>query len=91
MRKSAKIKGMPIKDNVLAKELETFDLKKGELLAKGTGKFVLIKDDKVIDIFDTQMDAINQGYERFKDKPFLVKQIMQVDKAQNFTTYNIAI
>ena len=91
LRENAKIKGMGIENNLLTKELQTYVQKKDELLAKGQGKFVLIKGDKAIDVFDTQMDAINQGYEKFRDKPFLVKQILQVDEAQNFTSFNIAV
>ena len=70
---------------LLKKEIEVYESQKAELLDKSKGKFVLIKDDKVIDIFDTEIDAIRQGYKRFGNVPFLVKQIVELEIPQNFT------
>ncbi len=36
---------------LLEKELATYEHKRDELLAKAKGKFVLIKDDEVVDVF----------------------------------------
>lgn len=71
---------------MLAKELQTYEAKKTELVGKSKGKFALIKDNEVIDIFDTKIDAIRQGYERFGNVPFFVKQIVEIDIPQNFTS-----
>ena len=70
---------------LLKKEIEVYESQKAELLDKSKGKFVLIKDDKVIDIFDTEIDAIRQGYKRFGNVLFLVKQIVELEIPQNFT------
>jgi len=70
---------------MLTKELQTYVAKKSELIGKSKGKFALIKDNEVIDIFDTKIDAIRQGYERFGNVPFFVKQIVEIDIPQNFT------
>jgi len=66
--------------DLLMKEIETYQAHKSELLAKWNGMFVLIKDDQVIGVFDTKMDAVRQGYERLGDVPFLVKQIREIDE-----------
>ena len=71
---------------ILDRELTTYEVKKHELLGNSNGKFVLIKDDVVVDVFDTPIDAIRIGYERFGNVPFLVKQIVEVDIPQNFTS-----
>ncbi|MGB3480314.1 MAG: hypothetical protein WBB67_14290 [bacterium] len=71
---------------VLEKELKTYETKKQELIGKSKGKFALVKDDQVIDVFDTKIDAIRQGYERFGNVPFLVKQIVEIETPQNFTS-----
>lgn len=68
----------------LQQELKTFENKKSELLSRSKGKFVLIKKEKVIGIFETEEDAINQGYVKFKNTPFLVKQILETDPNYNF-------
>jgi len=73
-------------EKVLAKELQTYAAQKTELIGRSNGKFALIKDDKVIGVFDTRMDAIRQGYERFGNVPFLTKQIVEVEIPQNFTS-----
>ena len=70
---------------MLTKELQTYEAYRSELIGKSKGKFALVKDDKVVDIFDTKIDAIRQGYERFGNVPFLVKQIVEIDIPQNFT------
>ena len=72
--------------NMLRKELQTYEVKKSELVGKYRGKFALIKNTDVVDIFDTKLDAIRQGYERFGVVPFLVKQIVEVETPQNFTS-----
>lgn len=76
---------------MLKKELETYKAQKSKLIGKSEGKFALIKDDKVIDVFDTKIDAIRQGYERFGNVSFLVKQIVEVETPQNFTSNLLGI
>ncbi len=65
----------------LEKELETYKSKLPELTAS-EGKFVLIRGDQVIGIFDTYADAIKEGYEKFELAPFLVKQIQAIERVQ---------
>ena len=72
-------------------EIRYFEATRDQLLGKAKGKFVLIKGDKLIDIFESQIDAIKVGYEKFGNEPFLVKQILEVDTPQNFTSYQMAI
>jgi len=72
--------------NILQQELQTYEAQKNELVGKAKGKFALIKGDKVIDVFDTRGDAIKQGYEKLGNVPFLVKQIIEVEVPQNFTS-----
>ena len=71
---------------MLRTELETYGAQKNELIGKSKGKFALVKDDHVIGVFDTKIDAIRQGYDRFGNVPFLVKQIVEVETPQNFTS-----
>ena len=77
--------------NVLKKELETFESHKGELLGKGSGKYVLIKGDKVVDIFENQADAIAAGYKQFGNVPFLVKQILEIETPVNFYSFKLVV
>lgn len=72
--------------DLLKKELQTYEARKAELIGKYRGKFTLIKDADVFGVFDTKLDAIRQGYERFGKVPFLVKQIVEIETPQHFTS-----
>lgn len=75
----------------LEQEIKYFETARDQLLGKAKGKFALIKGDKLIDIFENQLDAIKIGYEKFGNEPFLVKQILEVDTPQNFTSHQLAL
>jgi hypothetical protein len=62
-------------------ELATYKEKLPELLAGGNeGKFVLVHDRSIIDVYGTYEDALKEGYNRFKLAPFLVKQVQSVEQ-----------
>jgi hypothetical protein len=65
-------------------EIATYNKKLPELLGE-VGKFIMIKGDEVIDIFETYNDAVKAGYERFKLEPFFVKQIAPAEQVQFFS------
>jgi len=77
--------------NSLRDELETFEKKKRELLANSRGKFVLIKDKQTLGVFETETDAINQGLRKFKNNPFLVKQVLDTEPDYNFLSNLITV
>ena len=74
--------------NPLEKERQTYKAHISKLLEDGgnIGKFVLIKDDQLIDVFDTNLDAIKQGYKDFGNVPFLVKEITLVEPTAHFSS-----
>ncbi|MCK9461238.1 MAG: hypothetical protein M0R80_16545 [Proteobacteria bacterium] len=76
---------------MLERELATYRANHAQLLGDHKGKFVLIKDDDVVDVFASIDDALKHGYELFENEPFLVKQVLEVDVPQNFTSFQIAI
>ncbi|MDR2585191.1 MAG: hypothetical protein LBC84_03080, partial [Prevotellaceae bacterium] len=57
---------------ILEKESNTFDSKLSELLKSDTGKYVLIKGDKVVGIYAAITDALGYGYKKYKDQSFFV-------------------
>ena len=68
----------------LEKELQTYR-RELEHLLEHEGKFVLIKDDHVVDFYDSYGDALKAGYEKFKLEPFFVKQVLAVEPIHHFT------
>lgn len=69
---------------MLEKETKYFEKKLPELIPTKVGKFVLIKDERIEGIYDALNDALKSGYEKFKDQPFLVKQIVPAQQPLNF-------
>jgi len=66
----------------LERELETYRNSLPALEGENEGRFVLIKADKVIDIFTSYDDALKAGYTTFGLEPFLVKKIEGIEQAQ---------
>lgn len=77
--------------NALETELETFEGHHAELLGTAEGQWALVHDDAVIGVFETQGDAVKEGYRRLGNVPFLVKQILTVEVPQHFVSNLIAI
>jgi len=75
---------------LLKQELETFKKSKNKLLAEAKGKYVLIKRGQVFDVFTSFEDALSEGYKRFGNQPFLVKEISEVEEVNYFTRPTIA-
>lgn len=71
---------------VLTDELATFDKRRAELLGEAAGKYALVHGQDVVGFYDTQHDAIAEGYRRFGNVPFLVKLVAAVDVPEQFVT-----
>jgi hypothetical protein len=77
---------------MLEKERECFDLKKPELLEDHRGKFVLIKEDDLVGVFNTIEEAMSEGARLFGLQPFLVRQINNaVEEEINIPALNLGI
>ncbi|MBI3193329.1 MAG: hypothetical protein HYZ34_02550 [Ignavibacteriae bacterium] len=60
---------------MLEKERKYFEIHRTEWLSQHVGKFVLVKNEELIGIFDTQQDALVDGARRFGNDSFLVRQV----------------
>lgn len=81
----------PAQDNPLAEELATFEVHRSELLGPATGKFALVHGRDVVGTYDTERDAIAEGYRRFGNVPFLVKEVAAVEVPEYFVSGLLAI
>ena len=66
-------------DFPLRAELEAFESRRAELVDRASGKFALIRGDRLAGIYDTEADGIREGYRLFGNVPFLVQVIRPVD------------
>jgi len=73
-------------ETLLSQELETYGRHQAELLGSAEGKFVLIRGGEVVGVYEAKQDALREGYERFGNVPFLVKQVVKVEVPQNFVS-----
>ena len=73
----------------LATELATFAQHRDELLGRAKDKFVLIKGDDVVDVFEDRTDALVRGYREFGNHPFLVKKITEFETPLYFPSLRI--
>lgn len=68
----------------LAKELETFESHKDELLRSAANRYALIHGVEVVGTYESESDAINEGYRKFGNVPFLVKHVVPTERPLNF-------
>jgi len=76
---------------ILDTELKTYEQNRDHLIGTAEGKFVLIRNNPVIGVYDSKMDAIAEGYRQFGNVPFLVKQILKVEAPLNFMSNLLGI
>ena len=65
-------------------EIATYNAQLPKLI-ESAGKFVLIKGDKIVNVFDEYSDALRKGYETFEDGIFFVKKIAPAEQVLHFS------
>ncbi len=65
--------------DVLDAELSTFEAHRQDLVAKAKGQIALVHGDEIVGVFANEEDALIEGYTRFGNAAFLVKEITEVD------------
>jgi hypothetical protein len=68
----------------LERELAVYNEHLMELLPS-EGKYVVIKGEQILGVYDSLDDALGAGYDRFGDVDFLVKQIHAVEPIEYFS------
>jgi len=63
-------------DSYLQKQLEYFKSHQDELVEKYKGKFLVIKDQKVQGVYDTEIEAYTDARKKFKLGTFLIQQCL---------------
>ena len=59
----------------LKKDYDFFNKKLGDLLKTSRNKVILIKNEKIIDIFDTHHEAYKVASQKFKLGTFIIQKI----------------
>jgi hypothetical protein len=65
---------------MLEKERKYFETHRAEWLQQHAGKFVLVKGEELIGVFNTQQEALIEGARRFGMESFLVRQVEESEQ-----------
>ena len=65
----------------LDKERKFFEDNRSEWERAYPGKFVLVKDEILIGVFDSDSTAVTEGIQRFGLEPFLVRNVAEKEEA----------
>jgi hypothetical protein len=69
---------------MLEKELRIFNENKAKLKeANPSGGYVVIKDEKILGVWNDRQDALRAGIQEYGNVPFLVKDIGESDSRIN--------
>lgn len=70
----------------LDQEIKTYNDNLSKLVNTANNKFVLIKDNDIIDTFESYNDALKFAYNKFGNDTFLIKQIQEFETPLEFTS-----
>ena len=60
----------------LVQEFEVFKNNEARLQAEHPDKYILIKERDILGTYVKQYEAISEGYKRFGNEPFFIKQVV---------------
>jgi len=60
---------------LIEKEIGFFSRVKADLLKEHRDQYVLIKGEEILGFFDSKSEAVNAGYRKLGNVPFLTKKI----------------
>ena len=76
--------------NVLSLELETYKNHKDGLIAASEGKYVLIKGEQIIGVYNDEAEATKKGLDEFGyNCPFLAKKITKLEPVLHIKGLNV--
>lgn len=71
---------------MLEKELQIYEANKADLKEKHQHGFVVIKDERILGVWQDRLDGIQAGLSEFGNVPFLVKDINEsLNETINFS------
>lgn len=79
---------MEYMDNPLQKELNYFKTNQKELLRQYVGKFLVIKNQKVEGVYDSEIEAYDKAQKNFKLGSFLIQKCVPGKESYTQTFYS---
>lgn len=72
----------------LKRELDYFKVNQNELVNKYKNKFLVIKNRKIIGVFDTEIEAYTKTQKQFKLGTFLIQQCLPGEEGYTQTFHS---
>jgi hypothetical protein len=69
----------------LETEKATFEARRADLVAEHEGEFAVVAGARVLGCWPTWEAALKAGYEAFGLEPFMVKEVLAVDRVHYFS------
>lgn len=76
---------------MLEKERQFYADKLVEWLSRFPGKFVVVKGQELLGVFDTVEEALAEGARRFALEPFLVRRVQPTQDEVNIPALSLGI
>ena len=76
---------------LLQKEVDFYNSQREELIKQHLGKWVLIKDRKVLGVFDNDQAAYQAGIAKFGNTIFLIKPVVREEPVQQVPALTLGI
>ena len=61
---------------MLEKEFKYYKEHQDELVAQFQGKYLIIKDEQVVAVYDTELEAYSEAKKKFEGGTFLIQQCL---------------
>lgn len=78
-------------DANLKEELEYFKRNQEELVQKYEGKFLVIKDQKIVGVYDSEIEAYEDAQKKFPLGTFLIQQCLAGEESYTQTFHSRVI
>ena len=75
-------------ENPLKKEFEFYKKNQKNLVAKYKGKFVVIKDEEVKNVYNTEIEAYEEAQKEYKLGSFLLQKVEEGENNYSQTFYS---
>ena len=75
----------------IRRELEAYRRMEEELLREHEGKVVLIKDGKLVGVYDSEEEAFRAALEKFGPVPVLIKRVRREGRPEEVLAFTLGL
>lgn len=73
---------------MLAQEFEYYIMNKFDLISKYSGLYIVIKDKKVVNVYNSSLDAYNDSKKKYKSGTYLIQYCLPEGEKDHKIVYH---